>query len=322
LAQAAALIRRGELVAFPTETVYGLGANALDPDAVARIYAAKGRPAWNPVIVHVADISAAKTLTSAWPERATRLAEACWPGPLTLVLAKNEAVPSIVSAGGDTVAIRIPSHPAALSLLRAADVPIAAPSANRFTQISPTTAEHVAMGLGDRVSMILDGGPCEIGIESTVVDVTGDEAVILRPGQLSADTLSHLLGERVQMRSHALDHTLEHAAPQRSPGNATRHYAPRADVWLTNADDLHEVQRAIVAGSTARVGVLAIDGGIEITGAHRTLHLPATPGGYARGLYAALHTLDNEGCTVIVIQLPPAGASWDGVRDRILRATR
>ncbi len=146
------MIRRGELVAFPTETVYGLGANALDADAVARIYAAKGRPAWNPVIVHVADVAAAKALTRSWPERAARLAEACWPGPLTLVLPKSDAIPDIVSAGGDTVAIRIPAHNDALSLLRAAAVPIAAPSANRFTQLSPTTAEHVAMGLGDRVA--------------------------------------------------------------------------------------------------------------------------------------------------------------------------
>jgi L-threonylcarbamoyladenylate synthase len=302
--------------------VYGLGANALDADAVARIYAAKGRPAWNPVIVHVADVAAAKALTRSWPDRAARLADACWPGPLTLVLPKSSAVPDIVSAGGDTVAVRIPSHPAALALLSSSGVPIAAPSANRFTQLSPTTAEHVATGLGDRVTMILDGGACEVGIESTVVDVTGDEAVILRPGQLSADTLSHLLGERVLIRSHALDHTLEHAAPQRSPGSATRHYAPRADVWLAGVDDLREVQRAIDTGPAARVGVLAIDGGIQLTGAHRTLSLPATPSGYARGLYAAMHTLDNEGCTLIVIQLPPTGAAWDGVRDRILRATR
>jgi len=325
LAQAAALLQRGELVAFPTETVYGLGANALDPEAVARIFAAKGRPAWNPVIVHVADSDAAQALVAHWPARAERLARACWPGPLTLVLRKRDVVPDIVTAGTDTVAVRVPEHPVALALLREAGVPIAAPSANRFTQLSPTTARHVAEGLGVRVSLILDGGPCDIGIESTVLDLTGDTPIILRPGGIGAETLSHVLGEPVRSRAAAIDHRHEQAEPQRSPGGATRHYAPRAEVWLTSAEDLPEVQAAITHASAheaARVGALLLEGGLQLVGVQRTLRLPAVPAGYAQGLYSSLHTLDGDGCTVIVIEAPPPGAAWDAVRDRVMRATR
>ncbi|HEY0970121.1 MAG TPA: L-threonylcarbamoyladenylate synthase, partial [Gemmatimonadales bacterium] len=194
LAHAASVLRRGGLVAFPTETVYGLGANALDSDAVARIYAAKGRPSFNPLIVHVADATAARTLATAWPEAAERLAAAFWPGPLTMVLPKQPRVTDLVTAGLPSVALRVPAHPVALALLRAAGIPIAAPSANRYTELSPTSAAHVERGLGDRVELILDAGPTRVGIESTVVDLTGERPVMLRPGIISADALAAVVG--------------------------------------------------------------------------------------------------------------------------------
>jgi L-threonylcarbamoyladenylate synthase len=193
IADAAARLQAGQLVAFPTETVYGLGANALDPAAVQRIYAAKGRPAWNPVIAHVPSIEAARALAREWPASAQVLAEAFWPGPLTLVVPKAAHVPEVATAGLDAVAVRVPAHPVALALLRAAAMPIAAPSANRFTQISPTTAWHVVQSLGDRVPLVLDGGPCSVGIESTVVDCTGEEVIILRPGMLGRESLERVL---------------------------------------------------------------------------------------------------------------------------------
>jgi L-threonylcarbamoyladenylate synthase len=194
LARAADLLRRGRLVVFPTETVYGLGANALDAEAVARIYAVKGRPATSPLIVHVATIEMAKSLASAWPEAAERLTEKFWPGPFTVVVKKQPTVPDIVTAGLQTVALRMPSHPIALALIRAAGIPLAAPSANRFTELSPTTAEHVRRSLGKDVDLILDGGPCQIGIESTVLSLAGERPVLLRPGAISRSEIEALIG--------------------------------------------------------------------------------------------------------------------------------
>ena len=277
LERAAERIRAGGLVAFPTETVYGLGANALDAEAVARIYAAKGRPAWNPVIAHVANREAAVALAGQWPAAADCLARACWPGPLTLVVPRGPRIPDLVTAGGHTVGLRVPDHPVALALLRAAGVPIAAPSANRFTAISPTTAQHVVQSLGDRVELVLDGGACPVGIESTVVDCTGSdethEVRILRPGMLDAATLAaHLapLGVTVATTApraiahnttHGAGHEGHHAgAPNqteshpdrgetapRSPGMADRHYAPRADVWLVEPDRVSEALAGLAA---------------------------------------------------------------------------
>src|SRR5919202_2722131 len=194
IARAAAVLKQGGLVAFPTETVYGLGANALDAAAVARIFAAKGRPAYNPLITHVADVAGARRLARHWPESAERLAAAFWPGPLTVVVPKRPEVPDAVTAGLDSVAVRVPAHPVALALLREAALPVAAPSANRSTQLSPTTARHVEQALGDRVDLILDGGPTRVGIESTVVDLTGDVPVLLRPGLLAARDLEPVVG--------------------------------------------------------------------------------------------------------------------------------
>src|SRR5256714_6423360 len=226
IASAASVLRGGGLVAFPTETVYGLGANALDVNAVARIFAAKGRPAYNPLIVHIPDVVSARELVRDWSTQAERLAAKFWPGPLTLVMRKREIVPDVVTAGVDSVALRVPSHPVALALLCAVRLPLAAPSANRSTELSPTTAQHVARSLGGRIDLILDGGPTDVGIESTVVDLRGDRPVILRPGLIGARELEPLVRELGTPNETHGD------APRPSPGMLDRHYAPRAPLVL------------------------------------------------------------------------------------------
>lgn len=333
VAQAAMLLRAGGLVAFPTETVYGLGANALDPVAIAAIYAAKGRPAWNPVIAHVPDVAAARALTRSWPAAADCLAAAFWPGPLTMVLPKADAVPDIATAGLDAVGVRVPAHPVALALLRAAGVPIAAPSANRFTQLSPTTAQHVQSSLGDRVGLILDGGPSTVGIESTVVDLTGADAVILRPGMISAADVEFALRGtgvvvRVATTTIAHDATANDAPAQRSPGSADRHYAPRAEVWLFDPDQIAEIAAALrdMSATSPRSGthIVALLRACTLAlpdGAF-TVRMPDDPAAYARALYGALHAADAAGASLIVIEQPPADDRWVAVRDRLSRAAR
>ncbi len=324
IVRAASLLRSGGLVAFPTETVYGLGANALDPDAVARIYAAKGRPAWNPVIVHVASIDAARALVSDWPDDAQRLAEAFWPGPLTLVLPRSPAVPDIVTAGLGNVAIRIPSHPVALELLRLCEVPVAAPSANRFTAVSPTTAAHVVEGLGDRVDMVVDGGASDVGIESTVVDVTVVPALVLRPGMISRARLEVVLGREVHYRTpSATSDTL----PQPAPGQAERHYAPRADVWLFEPEDSPDVLSALASlhneASTApaRRRALVIHlAGDALAGQADVHRMPGLPDLYARDLYAELRRADQDGIGLLLVELPPKHDEWAAIHDRLTRA--
>lgn len=232
LAHAAQLLQAGEVVAFPTETVYGLGANALDTTAIEKIYTAKGRPSDNPLIVHIASQEQLEQLVSAIPERAKILIQSFWPGPLTLVFPKSKIVPDIITAGGETVAIRWPSHPVALDLIRKSGVPIAAPSANLSGKPSPTKAEHVFEDLHGRIPLILDGGPTDIGLESTVLDVSGEMAVLLRPGKISKEELEEILGEEV--------FTLEQTdGVARSPGMKYRHYAPKATVVLFS--DLSEL---------------------------------------------------------------------------------
>jgi L-threonylcarbamoyladenylate synthase len=323
---AAAALRRGELVAFPTETVYGLGANALDAEAVGRVYAAKGRPAWNPLIVHVATVHAAQALARHWPPAAQRLAEACWPGPLTLVLPKAAIVPDAATAGRDAVGIRIPDHPVALALLREAGVPVVAPSANRFTQVSPTTAGHVQDALGDRVAHILDGGPCQVGIESTVLDLTQDPPVVLRPGMLTAQTLAAILDAPVaEHMASSLRHNGAVSAAPLAPGQADKHYAPRADVWLITPGEEAEGAAALPRDlvSTGRVtALLRTLPAQRFPEGTRVERLPDDPAGFARGLYAALHAADNAGSAVILIERPPDTPAWRGVRDRLARAAR
>jgi L-threonylcarbamoyladenylate synthase len=313
LAQAAETLRRGGLVAFPTETVYGLGAHALDPAAVARIYTAKGRPGYNPLIVHVADAYAARRLAGAWPREAQALAEAFWPGPLTLVLAKNDLVPGSVTAGLPSVALRVPAHPVAHALLRAAGIPVAAPSANRSTEISPTTAQHVARSLGDRVDVIVDGGPCPVGIESTVLSLAGPVPTLLRPGTISVDDLRPVIGE-VAFPSAAPDA----AAARPSPGMMDRHYAPRAELRLFDP-----TRNARLPGdSDGRTAAMLVGPPrqTEIPPGVDMVWMPESPAEYAAALYGTLHDLDGRGCARVWVQQPPDEPAWAGVRDRLRRA--
>lgn len=311
--RAARLLVAGGLVAFPTETVYGLGANALDPDAVARIYQAKGRPSYNPLIVHIAHADQVLDIARAWDERAQALARAFWPGPLTLVLPKREVVPDAVTAGLPSVAVRVPTHPVAHALLAAARTPVAAPSANRSMQLSPTTGAHVAASLGDSVDLILDAGRTQVGIESTVVDVSGAVPTLLRPGTISVPELEAVIGH-IDIATPSAGE-----AARRSPGMLDKHYAPRARLVLVDADDVGvrvEHERAQVQ----RVGAIVITSAIEPSAT--ILRLPNDARGYAARLYDALHTLDDAGCDVIVAERVPGQAEWLGVRDRLERGAR
>lgn len=323
VAEAAAILNRGGLVAFPTETVYGLGANALDPEAVARIYAAKGRPAYNPLIVHVHATSAVERVARAWTPAAERLASAFWPGPLTLVLPKQRAVPDSVTAGLDTVGVRIPSHPVAQALLAAARLPVAAPSANRSMALSPTRASHVAKSLGDAVDLILDAGPTQVGIESTVVDVTGEIPVVLRPGIISRDQIEAVAG-RVRIASELRGASGEggsSALP--SPGMMDRHYAPRARLWLGPDDEHMLMQRAAeLRGNGGRVAVLVRSDISTPAQDADVVAMPQAPASYAAVLFDTLHRLDDAGYDTILVQAVPATSDWAGIRDRLTRATR
>lgn len=307
IARAAAVIRAGGLVAFPTETVYGLGADALDPAAVRKIFAAKGRPADNPLIVHVAAASEARRLAKAVPPAAERLMS-LWPGPLTLVLPRAEAVPDVTTAGQATVAVRVPAHPAALALLRACGRPLAAPSANRSGRPSPTTAEHVRADLDGVVAVILDGGPCEVGLESTVVDVTGRRPLVLRAGGLSVERLRAAVGE-VDVLSGQ-----EPEAMSRSPGLRHRHYAPRARVLLVapgQADALGGPAAAVMSQRPRPPGFVG-----------RWREMPARLEDYAHELFAALRELDAPEVTTIVVETVPEVGLGRAIADRLRRAAQ
>lgn len=314
IARAAEILRAGGLVAFPTETVYGLGARADDPRAVRRIFDAKGRPPGNPLIVHAADLSAARTLAAAWPEEAERLARAFWPGPLTLIVARRrDRVADEVAAGGATVAVRVPAHPVARALLEAAGLPIAAPSANLSTEISPTTAEHVAKALAGRIDAIVDGGAADRGIESTIVDVTTSPAELLRPGSIPASAIA----AHAPLRSRA-GLTVATGEVARAPGAHARHYAPRARVTLVLPGAVRdEVARAEQAGLVAG----AIEHGAATVRGPRAELLPPDPAGYGALLYAALHRLEDAGCDAVILAAVPEDAAWDAVRDRLRRAS-
>ena len=299
--RAAELIRAGRLVAFPTETVYGLGANALDPQAVARIFEAKGRPKTSPLIVHVASIDMAQSLALEWPPLAGKLADAFWPGPLTLVVRKREMIPPIVTAGLDTVGLRMPAHPVAEDLLRESGVPIAAPSANRFTELSPVTAEHVRASMGDRVELILDGGECRVGIESTVLSVAGGKPVLLRPGIVSAADIEAIAGP---VRRAGDPGQGAHA----SPGQHARHYRPRKPLYLVrNGEQLPEGRGAYLWYSSPRSAEIPI-------------RMPGQAPRYAARLYGTLHELDHRAIDWIAVERPPDEPAWEAVADRLRRA--
>jgi L-threonylcarbamoyladenylate synthase len=314
LRRAAEMLRAGRLVAFPTETVYGLGGHALDETAVRRIYEAKGRPSINPLIVHVANVEAARALSKGWSESAEALAAAFWPGPITLVVRKRAVVPELVTAGRDTVGLRVPSHPVALELLEEAGLPIAAPSANLSNQVSPTTAQHVVRGLGARVDFVLDGGATSVGIESTVVDVTGKVPRVLRPGMISRDDIAKVAGD-AEVASGGVGDDVP-----RSPGLVGRHYAPRGVVRLFTHEtrDIAMRDARLALGQLRKVGAMTFASlPIELSEVHR---MPGEPGAYARALYATLHALDESGCEVILVERPPANAQWAGITDRLERA--
>jgi L-threonylcarbamoyladenylate synthase len=324
--EAADIIRGGGLVAFPTETVYGLGGNALDSEAIERIFAAKGRPAYNPLIAHAADPADARALSSSWSDAAERLATAFWPGPLTLVVPRREDIPARLTAGLPTVAVRVPSHPVAYALLREAGLPIAAPSANRFTELSPTRAGHVVKGLADRIDLLLDAGPAQLGIESTVVDVSGKEPVLLRPGTLSRADLERALGQPL---ASAAD--VSGSDPRPGPGMIEKHYAPRARlVVIPTGSDLESAVSSELSkgrkvgvllfvedGPSAIEGLVGRDGAVDL----EIVRMPADAEGYARDLYTALHALDDSGRDVILAVEVPEGGAWTGVRDRLRRAS-
>lgn len=320
IAEAAEVLRRGGLVAFPTETVYGLGADALSDAAVRRIFAAKGRPANNPVIVHVNDVAAARALTTSWPAAAAQLAERWWPGPLTFVLPKAAQVPAVVTAGGPSVAIRMPAHPVARALIAAAGRPLAAPSANPSTRISATSAEHVLRLLDGRVDMILDGGPTSGGLESTVVDLSGATPRLLRPGLVSAAELAATLGIQivgVDVRASEDDDALP------SPGLLKKHYSPVVPLYLTDDDGATRVAELSTAGK--RIGWVPLglerpEFGGPVDAEVVCLPLPCEPATYARRLYATLHELEAEGVAAIVVERPPPGPEWSAVHDRLQRA--
>ena len=310
--RAVALLRRGELVAFPTETVYGLGADAADPAAVAKIFAAKGRPADHPLIVHRPAAAQLARWAREVPAEAERLAAAFWPGPLTLILKRQPDVPDAVTGGQDTVGLRVPNHPLALELLAAFDGGIAAPSANRFGRISPTTAAHVREELGERVPLVLDGGACPVGIESTILDLSRGVPVLLRPGAIGAADIARVLGC-----------TPDTAAPQaeapRVSGSLAAHYAPRTPLQLVSSDGLlFALRNALVAGE--RVAVLAPTAQAISHDLVTWKQSPAEPAGFAHDLYASLRALDALGCARILVQQPPAGEAWLAVNDRLRRA--
>ncbi|MEX0714348.1 MAG: L-threonylcarbamoyladenylate synthase [Pirellulales bacterium] len=312
--RAAALVRAGRLVAFPTETVYGLGANALDAEAVARIFHVKGRPPNNPLIVHVADEQRARAVVAEWPEAARRLAGRFWPGPLSLVVAKGERVPAVVTAGGATVAVRVPAHPVARALIEAAGVPIAAPSANPSNRVSATRAEHVLAGLEGRVDLILDAGPTSGGLESTVLDLTRRPPRLLRPGLISRRQIEEALGSPLEMSAPS---KAQANVPLPSPGMLPRHYAPAAPL-----DCVSQGWPAVRALTEQSIGVgwLAMPGdpAEHLPGLVR-IEMPGEAAPYSAQLYAALHSLDAAGVERIVVTLPPDGEDWAAVHNRLAR---
>jgi L-threonylcarbamoyladenylate synthase len=303
--RAAQILRAGGLVAFPTETVYGLGADATNAEAVRKLYAVKRRPADHPVIIHFSDAEKAFTWAREVPEGARELAGRFWPGPLTLILKRSPLAKDFVTGGQDTVGLRVPSHPVAQELLKEFSGAIAAPSANRFGLVSPTTAAHVRDDLGSEVDLVLEGGASEVGIESTILDLSGPSPVLLRPGHIAKEQLGEVLA--LEVFEKAVD------AP-RHPGGMGRHYAPRTPAQLVFSYELDKT----IAQAKGDVAVLAFSRPDERVG--YWLRMPRDPKAYAQRLYAALRELDTAGCERIIIEAPPGSPEWSAVRDRLGRA--
>jgi len=309
LAEAVEALRRGELVGLPTETVYGLAADAANPEAVRRIFALKGRPADHPLIVHLGEAAQIDAWARDIPPAARTLAQRFWPGPLTLILRRARGMHDAVTGGQDTVGLRVPAHPVALALLKAFGGGLAAPSANRFGHVSPTTAQHVREEFGEALPVVLDGGPCPVGIESTIVDLSSGAPRVLRPGRIGVDQLEGALGIRLEAGAVA--------ASPRVSGSHDSHYAPRTPAELVAGEAL-AARCAALAREGEVVRVIALG---PLPADAQGLGLPAQPTEYARHLYAALRAMDTEGADRILVQAPPEGEAWAAVRDRLRRAT-
>jgi L-threonylcarbamoyladenylate synthase len=313
--RAAELLRAGEVVALPTETVYGLAASALDPQAVERIFQVKGRPAHNPIIVHVASLDMAQRCVASWPALASRLAKAFWPGPLTLVLPRAKEIPSIITAGGMTVGVRWPSHPFIQAVIRECGFPLAAPSANPSNRVSPTTAEHVRKSLGDKIRLIVDGGQAQVGLESTVLDISGWPPRLLRPGMIHEQALLAVTGELVLGAN-------ESPEVLKSPGLLRKHYSPKAKLVVWSWRDEAELK------------VRSAEFGVRISGVHVVAHtripvgaefgrvsvIPRDAAAFARAIYAELHQCDEAGAELIVVEALPDAPDWRAIADRLRRA--
>jgi L-threonylcarbamoyladenylate synthase len=302
--RAAQILRAGGLVAFPTETVYGLGADASSEQAIARLYQVKRRPAHHPVIVHFAEADTAFSWAREVPEGARKLAQRFWPGPLTLILKRSALAKDFVTGGQPSVGLRVPSHPVAHQLLKEFNGAVAAPSANRFGEVSPTTAAHVRADLGTDVGLVLEGGQSEVGIESTIVDLSGGAAVLLRPGHVSRKELESVVGTLAEKSASSVRHS----------GGLERHYAPRTAARLVPT---HALDKEIAKGKTS-VAVLAFSRPDERV--DFWLRMPREPQAYAQRLYAALRELDTAGCKAILVEAPPDAPEWAAVRDRLMRA--
>lgn len=315
--RAAEVLRSGGLVAFPTETVYGLGADASNDDAVRRIFAVKGRPTDHPLIVHLASATQLDQWAASIPATAQLLADAFWPGPLTLLVERSPMVSSVVTGGRSTVGLRVPDHPVAQELLGAFGGGIAAPSANRFGRVSPTTAAHVLADLGDEVDLILDGGSCRVGVESTIVDLTGERPVVLRTGGVSLDRLAEVLGHEVEIEVTSAPS----AGGARAPGMLEAHYAPAARVVVTSESDVIDVLVHELGTASGPVGLLA---GSALLGLPEDI-VELEPAGsadhYASVLYSRLRQADRLGLSVLVCVPPPAVGVGLAVHDRLRRAS-
>jgi L-threonylcarbamoyladenylate synthase len=316
--EAVRVLRAGGLVALPTETVYGLGARALDERALERVFAAKGRPLHHPLIAHVADATQAAQLAAHWPKRASDLAHAFWPGPLTIVVRRRPDLPAAISGGGDSIALRVPSHLVALAVIAGLREAVAAPSANRYQGLSPTTAQHVVKELGDRVDLVLDAGPCDAGIESTVVDARQAPLRVLRPGAIRLSALRAVVADTEDNAE-----SIAEGAPRVSPGLDARHYAPRAR--LVVADTRADAQRIAhgIASEGGRVAIVTHEQPPAIATPDTVLlqPMPADPAAYARALYSTLHRLDDSGLNAIVVVRVPDDDAWRAVSDRLRRAS-
>ncbi|HMJ92140.1 MAG TPA: L-threonylcarbamoyladenylate synthase [Candidatus Acidoferrum sp.] len=311
--QAARLLRAGEVVALPTETVYGLAANALDPAAVRRIFEIKQRPAHNPIIVHVSDVAMARTCVTHWPEMADRLATSFWPGPLTLVLPRARNIPDEVTAGGSTVGVRAPSHPLMQAVIRACGFPLAAPSANLANELSPTNAEHVLRSLGDRISLIVDGGQSQVGIESTVLDISVSPPRVLRPGMIHEESLLAVTGE--------LQCGAGESGALRSPGLLRKHYSPKARLIVLAWKSDHELETLVA--NFAPLEKIFIIAHTHIPTHDRFAGVSVIPHdaeAFARAIYSELHRCDAERASVIVVEHVPDEPAWRGIADRLGRA--